>query len=107
MTYRTPPPVRRQAFLTVFAAAAVTACATLFLASGAAADPTLASKQAQAQSVLGQIHAIDLEVERAAEAYNLANIKLARIEREQRANAHMLKLARASLRGADQTAATR
>ena len=60
----------------VSAAVAVTACATLFLASGASADPTLAGKRAQAQSVLEQIHAIDLEVEHAAEAYNLANIKL-------------------------------
>jgi peptidoglycan DL-endopeptidase CwlO len=102
VTYRTPPPVRRQAFLTVFAAAAVTACATLFLASGAAADPTLASKQAQAQSVLGQIHAIDLEVERAAEAYNLANIELDRIKQEQAENAVRVKVARKSLARANQ-----
>jgi peptidoglycan DL-endopeptidase CwlO len=97
VTYRTPPPVRRQAFLTVFAAVAVTACATLVLASGASADPTLATKQAQAQSVLEQIHAIDLEVERAAEAYNLANIKLDRIKQEQAENAVRVKVARKSL----------
>ena len=81
----------------VLAAAAVTACATLFLASGASADPTLASKQAQAQSVLDQIHAIDLEVERAAEAYNLANIKLDRIKQEQAENAVRVQVARKSL----------
>ena len=89
--------MRRQAFLTVFAAAAVIACASLLLASGASADPTLAAKQAQAQSVLEQIHAIDLEVERAAEAYNLANIKLDRIKQEQAENAVRLGVARKSL----------
>ena len=89
--------MRRQAFLTVLAAAAVTACATLFLASGASADPTLATKQAQAQSVLDQIHAIDLQVERAAEAYNLANIKLDRIKQEQAENAVRVQVARKSL----------
>ncbi|HEY3187014.1 MAG TPA: hypothetical protein VGJ70_06045, partial [Solirubrobacteraceae bacterium] len=73
------------------------ACATLFLASGASADPTLAGKQAQAQSVLEQIHAIDVEVERAAEAYNLANIKLDRIKQEQTENAVRVKVARKNL----------
>jgi peptidoglycan DL-endopeptidase CwlO len=89
--------VRRQAFLTVLAAAAVMCCVTLFLASGASADPTLATKQAQAQSVLEQIHAIDVQVERAAEAYNLANIKLDRIKQEQVQNGVRLGVARKSL----------
>ena len=57
----------------------------------------MASKQAQAQSVLEQIHAIDLEVERAAEAYNLANIKLDRIKQEQAENGVRLGVARKSL----------
>jgi cell wall-associated NlpC family hydrolase len=57
----------------------------------------LAAKQAQAQSVLEQIHAIDLQVERAAEAYNLANIKLEGIKQEQAENAVRLTVARKSL----------
>jgi cell wall-associated NlpC family hydrolase len=89
--------VRRQAFLVIFAVTAASACASLFLAAGAAADPTLASKQAQANAVLAQIHQIDLEVERAAEAYNLANIKLDSIRQEQVENGVRLTVARKSL----------
>ena len=80
-----------------FAAAAVSACAALFLAGGAAADPTVESKQAEASAVLAQIHQIDVQVEQAAEAYNLANIKLARIKDEQAKNAVRLTVARKSL----------
>jgi hypothetical protein len=47
------------------------------------ADPTVASKQAETQSVLGQIQQLDSSLERAVEAYNLANIKLAHFRREQ------------------------
>jgi cell wall-associated NlpC family hydrolase len=97
-----PPPVRRQAFLLVFAAVAAAALTSLFFASGASADPTLASKQAQAQSVLEQIHAIDVEVERAAEAYNLANVKLDGIRQDQADNAVRLTVARKSLSRANQ-----
>jgi cell wall-associated NlpC family hydrolase len=89
--------VRRQAFLVIFAVTAASACASLFLAAGAAADPTLASKQAQANAVLAQIHQIDLAVGRAAEAYNLANIKLDRIRLEQAENGVRLNVARKSL----------
>src|SRR5215211_1742703 len=80
----------------MFAVTAASACA-LFLVAGAAADPTLASKQAQATAVMAQIHQIDVEVERAAEAYNLANIKLDRIRQEQVVNGVRLNVARKSL----------
>jgi peptidoglycan DL-endopeptidase CwlO len=85
----------------MFAVTAASACASLFLVAGAAADPTLASKQAQANAVLAQIHQIDVEVERAAEAYNLANIKLDRIRQEQVENGVRLNVARKSLRRAN------
>jgi len=62
----------------------------------------LASKQAQANAVLAQIHQIDVEVERAAEAYNLANIKLDRIHQEQVENGVRLTVARKSLGRANQ-----
>jgi cell wall-associated NlpC family hydrolase len=106
VTYRTPPvrlprpvtansaglsPKRAPAFVAGLLAA-------LAVAGSAAADPTsIPSKQAQAQQVLAQIQAIDVEVARAAEAYNLANVKLARIEREQRHNAELLVHARRNL----------
>jgi peptidoglycan DL-endopeptidase CwlO len=86
----------------MFVVTAASACAGLFLAAGAAADPTLASKQAQANAVLAQIHQIDVEVERAAEAYNLANIKLDRIRQEQVENGVRLTVARKSLGRANQ-----
>ena len=80
----------------ILAVTAASACA-LLLVAGAGADPTLASKQAQANSVIAQIHQIDLEVERAAEAYNFANIKLDRIRQEQVENGVRLNVARKSL----------
>ena len=67
------------------------------LAGSAVAEPdTISGKQAEAQRVLGQIHEIDMAVERAAEAWNAANIELDRIEAEQQRNRRLLKLANAN-----------
>ena len=78
--------------------------AALAVAGSAAADPTsIPSKEAQAQQVLAQIQEIDVEVARAAEAYNLANIQLDRIEGEQRHNARLLVHARQNLRRAQRS----
>jgi cell wall-associated NlpC family hydrolase len=66
----------------------------LSLAGSAVAEPaSISGKRAEAQRVLGQIHEIDLAVERAAEAWNAANVELDRIEAEQRRNRRLLKLA--------------
>src|SRR5207247_8690389 len=65
---------RRKAPALVIALAAVFALAAV----PAFADPTVASKQAEAQSVLGQVQKLDSSLERAVEAYNLANVELAR-----------------------------
>src|SRR6266545_760502 len=62
---------RRKAPALVIALAAAFALAAV----PAVADPTIASKQAEAQSVLGQIQQLDSSLERAIEAYNLANAK--------------------------------
>jgi cell wall-associated NlpC family hydrolase len=75
----------------------VAALATGLLAGGAGAEPTLQSKQAQAEAVLAQVHEIDMQVEKAVEAYNLANIKLEQIRREQAANGVRLTVARKGL----------
>jgi cell wall-associated NlpC family hydrolase len=69
----------------------------LLLAGGASADPTLADREAQAEAVLAQVRAIDSELAMAAEAYNLANIKLDKIRSEQKANGVRLTVARKSL----------
>jgi len=87
---------RRKAPALVIALAAVFALAAV----PAFADPTIASKQAEAQSVLDQIHQLDSSLERAVEAYNLANVKLAGIQDDLAANTHNLTVARRSLKNA-------
>jgi len=66
----------------------------------ASAEPSIAEKQAQAQGVLDQIRGIDSQLAHAIEDYNLANVRLAKIEDDLTANARYLKLAKSSLKGA-------
>jgi cell wall-associated NlpC family hydrolase len=90
------------------AAVAATLVSALLGVSSASADPAeLGNKRAEAERVLAEIHGIDQEVGRAAEAWNHANLKLDSIAGEQRRNARMLKLAKRSLRGAQQALARR
>src|SRR4029450_990236 len=73
--------------------------AALVAASPSFADPgSVSSKQAQAQSVMSQIQGLDANLERAVDAYNLANEKLAGIESDLRTNKAELKLAKANLK---------
>ena len=51
---------------------------------------------------MAQIHQIDVDVERAAESYNLANVKLGRIRHQQAVNGVRLTVARKSLGRANQ-----
>jgi peptidoglycan DL-endopeptidase CwlO len=74
------------------------AVALVAVPSAFATPGTVSSKQAQAQAVLAQIQGLDANLERAVDAYNLANEKLDRIEGEQRQNKLQLRLARANLR---------
>jgi peptidoglycan DL-endopeptidase CwlO len=87
---------RRKAPATVIAMVAAFALAAV----PAFADPTVASKQAEAQSVLGQIQQLDSSLERAVEAYNLANVKLERIKHDLSSNTRSLAVARKSLKNA-------
>ncbi|MGZ8783499.1 MAG: NlpC/P60 family protein [Gaiellaceae bacterium] len=66
----------------------------------AAADPSVSAKRAEAQNVLAQIQEIDGQLSHAIESYNLANVKLDRIEGELKTNARHLTIARSSLRSA-------
>jgi cell wall-associated NlpC family hydrolase len=66
-------------------------------AASATADPSVASKQAEAQSVMAQIQQLDSSLERAIEAYNLANVKLNRIKHDLNDNTHALAVAKRSL----------
>jgi cell wall-associated NlpC family hydrolase len=67
----------------------------------------VAAKQAQAQQVLGQIQQIDRNLNGAVEAYNLANVRLHRIEGDLRENKKQLTLARSNLRVAQKSLAAR
>jgi cell wall-associated NlpC family hydrolase len=61
------------------------------------ATPSVSSKEAQAQDVLAQIQGLDANLERAVDAYNLANEKLGQIESDLRENKLELRLARRNL----------
>jgi cell wall-associated NlpC family hydrolase len=88
-------PTRRRQAQAGLAAVAV----ALLAAASATADPgSVASKQAQAQQVLGQIQQIDSSLGGAIEAYNLANVRLAKIEGDQRENRHEMVVARSNLK---------
>jgi cell wall-associated NlpC family hydrolase len=63
----------------------------------ALADPSIAAKQAQAQSVLGQVNQLDATLEHAIEAYDLATQKLDRVRSDLRANHVQLRIAIRSL----------
>ena len=67
----------------------------------------MSSKEAQAQQVLAQIQQIDRSLDGAVEAYNLANVRLKKIEGDLRENRQQLKLARANLKLAQDSLAAR
>jgi cell wall-associated NlpC family hydrolase len=80
----------------------------LCVAAAANADPgSIASKRAQAQQVLGQINQIDHSLEAAVEQYNLANVRLHKIEGDLRENRKQLTLARTNLKISQKSLAKR
>jgi cell wall-associated NlpC family hydrolase len=76
-------------------------------ASSATADPSIASKEAEAQGVLGEIQQLDSSLERAIEAYNLASVKLNRIKHDLSTNTHALAVAHKSLKTAQRELSSR
>jgi peptidoglycan DL-endopeptidase CwlO len=72
-------------------------CFAALAATPALGDPTIASKQAEAQSVMNQVQQLDSSLERAVEAYNLATVKLNRVRAELKANHVQLRIAKQSL----------
>jgi len=116
VTYR-PPPVRpstrifrvlvasgRKRQAQAFALGIAMLCAA---ASANATPGTVAAKRAQAQQVLAQIQKIDDSLGAAVESYNLANVRLQKIESDQRENRVQLKLTRANLKIAQASLAVR
>ena len=67
------------------------------LVSSSATGQSIADKRSEADAVLAQIRTIDSEVAQAAEAWNLANIELAQIADQRRANRRLLGVARQNL----------
>jgi peptidoglycan DL-endopeptidase CwlO len=70
-------------------------------------DPTIASKQAEAQSVMNQVQQLDSSLERAIEAYNFATTKLNRVRADLKENHAQLKISKKSLGRARVTLARR
>jgi len=86
----------RQAPATFLASVALLA-ALLTLVASATANPSIQSKRAQAQAVLAQISQSDMELERAIEAYNYANVQLGQIDADLASNQRHLVVAKQSL----------
>jgi cell wall-associated NlpC family hydrolase len=77
------------------------------VASANAAPGTVSSKEAEARQVLGQIQQIDHSLGAAVEAYNLANVRLQKIQGDLRENRQQLDLARANLKVAQKSLSAR
>jgi cell wall-associated NlpC family hydrolase len=77
----------------------ILALAVAGLAAGpvAAEPPSITAKRAEAQRVLNDIHALDVQMEKAIEAYNGATDELASIERETALNTRHLTITRNNL----------
>jgi cell wall-associated NlpC family hydrolase len=72
-----------------------------------AAGDSVASKRAEAQSVMNQIQQLDSSLERAIEAYDLANVKLAHIKHDLSQNTQSLAVAKRSLGNAQRQLSSR
>jgi peptidoglycan DL-endopeptidase CwlO len=81
--------------------------AVLVVATGASANPPIEEKQAQAQAILDEVQTLDMDLAKTIEAWNFANIELERLDADLETNARHLKVARKSLRVAQQRIAKR
>jgi cell wall-associated NlpC family hydrolase len=86
---------------------AVLAAALAVVAVSPAEPGQISSKRADAERVLAQIDAIDMELDRAVEAYNGATVQLEAITRDLAANQKRLVTARANLAAAHKRVANR
>jgi cell wall-associated NlpC family hydrolase len=86
----------------------VIAIAAAFVAAGSATgDPSVSSKRAQAQQVMGQIQQLDSDLQRAKNAYESANEKLKGIEHSLTINRIALRAAKTNLAKSQATLAHR
>jgi peptidoglycan DL-endopeptidase CwlO len=90
------------------APALVIAFAALFAATAVpASGDSVASKRAEAQSVMNQIQQLDSSLERAIEAYDLANVKLRHIKHDLSQNTLSLGVAKRSLKNSQRELSSR
>jgi cell wall-associated NlpC family hydrolase len=69
--------------------------------------PSLDSKRAQAQQVLNEVNSLNANLGRADELLNLANLRLARVQREIKTNRYELRVAKQNLARSRRTIAHR
>src|SRR5438093_2587807 len=86
---------------------AVLAAALAVVAAAAAEPSSVTAKRADAQQVLAEIQTIDMQLDKAVEAYDGATVRLQAIDRDLAANRKRLVLARNNLAGARQRVADR
>lgn len=82
-------------------------CIALLAAVPALADPSVSSKRAQAQQVMGQLQHLSDSLERARSRYDASTARLAQIQRELRENRHELSVAKHNLKVSQRTIAQR
>jgi peptidoglycan DL-endopeptidase CwlO len=85
----------------------VAVAAFLAVTAVPASADSVSSKRAEAQSVLGQIQQLDSSLERAIEAYNLANTRLAGIRHDLSMNTRNLVVAKRTLKHAQRQLSSR
>ena len=90
----------RQAPALILASLALLGVVALLTCVGAATANPIQSKREQAQAVLAQIHESDIQLEKAIESYNYANVQLGQIDADLNSNAHHLVVAQKSLNAA-------
>ena len=90
----------RQAPALILASLALLGVVALLTCVGAATANPIQSKREQAQAVLAQIHESDIQLEKAIESYNYANVQLDQIDVDLSSNAHHLVVAQKSLKAA-------
>ncbi len=87
----------RQAPALLLASLALLGVVALLTGVGSATANPIQSKKAQAQAVLAQIQESDVQLEKAIEAYNYANVQLDQIDTDLHSNANHLVVAQKSL----------
>jgi peptidoglycan DL-endopeptidase CwlO len=82
-------------------------CICLVAAVPAVADPSVSSKRAEAQQVLGQLQQLSDSLERARSQYDVATNQLVRIQSNIKENRHELRIAKRNLKVSQRVIAKR